>query len=200
MKNNVKEMIDVSFDLKGTQLPSGYQFALWRELVRSLPWLEDEPSAGLLPMRGLSGGEGLSLPQRARLMLRLPAASLEQAGKLSGQQLQLESGLLQVGAARERVLQPCNTLHAHLVEGVEQELEFIDQIAGDLDELGIDCKWICGKRASITGSGQSINGYSLVLHDLKPDASLQLQYLGLGGNRHYGCGIFVQYKAISGLD
>ncbi len=199
MKNSAGEMIDFSFALKGSYLPSGYQFSLWQELVRCLPWLEAEESAGLLPMSGVTGSPEMILPQRAKLKVRLPAAQAGKAANLSGQALKLESGLLQVGEARQRVLQPCTTLHAHLVEGGEQEVEFLDQIAEELDELGIACKWICGKRASIAASGQSINGYSLVLHDLKPDASLQLQYLGLGGNRHYGCGIFVQYKAIAGL-
>jgi hypothetical protein len=38
------------------------------------------------------------------------------------------------------------------------------------------------------------------VHDLKSDASLKLQYAGLGESRQYGCGIFVPYKAITGLN
>ncbi|MGO8756406.1 MAG: type I-MYXAN CRISPR-associated protein Cas6/Cmx6 [Gallionellaceae bacterium] len=198
MQNRVPEMMDVSFDLNGSHLPAGYQFALWLELVRCLPWLEAEESAGIHPIRGATGG-GMLLPQRAKLMLRLPAALAGKSATLSGQQIKLETGSLQVGAAKERILQPCTTLHAHLVEGAEQEDVFLDGVAGQLNEMGIACKWICGKRASINDARQKISGYSLVLHDLKPDASLQLQYEGLGGNRHFGCGIFIQYKAIAGL-
>jgi CRISPR-associated protein Cas6 len=193
-------MVDVSFDLKGNYLPPGYQFALWQELVRCLPWLEAEVNAGLLPMRGVTGSADMSMPQRAKLMLRLPAEAAGAAAGLSGRQLRLASGVLQVGAGTVRKLKACTTLHAHLVEGAEQEADFLQRIAGELDELGIACKWICGKRESIADAGQGLSGYSLVLHDLKPDASLQLQYRGLGGSRHYGCGVFVQYKAISGLD
>ena len=58
---------------------------------------------------------------------------------------------------------------------------------------------ICGKRLSVSGSQRSIDGYSLVLHDLKPEASLHLQYAGLGEDRQFGCGIFVPYKVITGL-
>jgi len=39
-----------------------------------------------------------------------------------------------------------------------------------------------------------------VIHDLKPEASLRLQYTGLGSDRRYGCGVFVPYKVITGLD
>jgi CRISPR-associated protein Cas6 len=200
VENSVTEMIDVSFGLKGSYLPPGYQFALWQELVRCLPWLEAEESAGMLPMRGAMSNGIVLLPQRAKLILRLPAALAGKAAALSGQQLKLESGLLLVGAAGQRRLQPCTTLHAHLVEGAEEENRFLDWVAGQLNEMGIACKWICGKRTSIGDASRKISGYSLVLHDLKPEASLQLQYTGLGGNRRFGCGIFVQYKAIAGLD
>jgi CRISPR-associated protein Cas6 len=193
-------MIDVSFGLQGSFLPAGYQFLLWPELVRCLPWLEAEESAGIHPMRGATGGAGMLLPQRAKLMLRLPADLAGEAGALSGQQLNLESGALQLGAAKVRELQPCTTLHSHLVESAEEESVFLERIAAQLDELGIACKWICGKRTSISGAGRKISGYSLVLHDLKPAASLQLLYRGLGSNRRFGCGIFIQYKTIAGLD
>jgi len=38
-----------------------------------------------------------------------------------------------------------------------------------------------------------------VIHNLKPEDSLRLQYTGLGSDRQYGCGIFVPYKVISDL-
>ena len=68
-----------------------------------------------------------------------------------------------------------------------------------LDELGVAGKLICGKRVTVNDGQRSIHGYSLVLHDLKPEASLLLQYAGLGVDRQFGCGIFVPYKVITGL-
>jgi hypothetical protein len=58
---------------------------------------------------------------------------------------------------------------------------------------------ICGKRRDINDDQQSIHGYSLVVHDLTPEASLRLQFVGLGEGRQFGCGIFVPSKVISGL-
>ena len=66
--------------------------------------------------------------------------------------------------------------------------------------MNITCNLICDKHRIIKGEAQSLKGFGLVLHDLKPQASLQIQRGGLGGARQYGCGIFVPFKAISGLD
>jgi len=193
-------MTDLVFYLKGSFVPEGYAFALWDEVARILPWLAAEEQAGILPLRGSASGEGMLLAKRAKLVLRLPMERAAQAGILAGQELNVGSGVLQVGMAMERPLQPYTTLHAHLVESAEEEEMFLADVAVQLQELGIVCKWICGKHHTVKGAGQSLSGYSLVLHDLKPDASLLVQRAGLGGSRHFGCGIFVPYKAISGLD
>lgn len=200
MENRIADMIDTAFNLKGSVVPESYAFALWHEVARILPWLDAVESAGIIPLRGSMSGEGLLLARRSKLVLRLPAALAAQSGILSGQELNVGSGVLQVGAATERALQPYTTLHAHMVESAEDEEMFLADVDDQLREMGVACKWICGKRHTIKGAGQSLSGYSLVLHDLKPEASLLVQRAGLGGGRRFGCGIFVPYKAISGLD
>lgn len=193
-------MMDVVFDLKGGFIPGDYAFPLWGEIARILPWLDAEELAGVVPLRGTASGEGMLLAQRTKLVLRLPAELAQQAGALSGRELGIGSATLQVGEGRERPLQAHPTLHAHLVQSAEEESIFLDDMAARLRRMEVACKWICGKRLTVQGPGQSLAGYSLVLHDLKPDASLLVQRAGLGGNRRFGCGIFVPYKAISGLD
>jgi hypothetical protein len=44
---------------------------------------------------------------------------------------------------------------------------------------------------------QEVTGYALALHDLSPESALRLLHQGLGDRRELGCGVFVQYKAIS---
>ncbi len=36
-----------------------------------------------------------------------------------------------------------------------------------------------------------IVGFALLVEGLRPDESLRLQEVGLGGRRHLGCGVFV---------
>lgn len=192
-------MIDVVFDLGGTTLPADYPFALWAEIVRHVPQLAEEKFVGVLPLRTAECNEGMLLPKRAKLVLRLPAALAGVASRLTGSALQIGSDQLQLGKSRIRPIQPYSTLHAQLVTGASDELFFTDGINSQLSELGITGKLICGKRRTLTGDQRVIHGYSLVVHDLKPDASLQLQYAGLGEERRFGCGIFVPHKVISGL-
>lgn len=193
------DMIDIVFDLRGSMVPPGYRFDLWDEIVRALPWLEDESRAGILPLKGAASRDGMLLPQRAKLTLRLPATSVRLAMTLSGQALQVGGNLLEVGPGREKTLEPYPTLHAHLVESAHDEAVFLEDVEKTLRELDIACKLICGKHQKLDGR-QALSGYSLVVHDLKPHGSLRLQQVGLGGYRRFGCGIFIPHKTISGLD
>lgn len=187
------------FDLGGGTLPTDYPFALWEALVRHVPQLAGEKSVGVLPLRAAENNEGMLLPKRAKLVLRLPLALAARAAALSGQQLDVAENTLQLGKGKLRAIQPYPTLHAQLVTGASDEALFMEDIKTQLSKMGIAAGLICGKRRALTGAQQSIHGYSLVIHDLKPEASLQLQYAGLGENCQFGCGIFVPYKAISGL-
>lgn len=199
-ENNIPRMIDMVFDLDGGTLPAAYPFALWAELIRLVPQLAEEKSVGVLPLRGTGNNEGLLLPKRAKLVMRLPATLADlAASRLTGQQLDITGNTVRVGAAKLRPIQPYPTIHAQLVTGASDEILFTEDIKKQLGELSITGKLICGRRLTINGGQKPIHGYSLVLHDLRADASLQLQYLGLGEDRQFGCGIFIPYKVISGL-
>jgi CRISPR-associated protein Cas6 len=199
MADGIPEMIDVVFDLGGATLPAAYPFALWAEIVRHAPQLAEEKFVGVLPLRTAECNEGMLLPKRAKLVLRLPAALAGVASRLTGSALQIGSDQLQLGKSRIRPIQPYSTLHAQLVTGASDEMMFMDDIRKQLSELNIAANLVCGKRRTLAGDQRVIHGYSLVVHDLKPDASLQLQYAGLGEERRFGCGIFVPHKVISGL-
>lgn len=200
MSDEMPQMIDVVFDLDGKFVPDGYVFALWREIVRFLPWLEQAPHAGIIPLRGSESGGGTLLSQRTKLILRLPVALAKKAIELSGQRLNVDGCTLIVGQSREKSLKPATTLHAYIVESGLGEIEFLADMNARLQEMKIPCKLICSKQLTIQSKQEMLQGYGLVLHDLKPDASLYIQSVGLGGARHYGCGMFVHYKAITGLD
>ncbi len=201
MNNVVIEMIDVVFDLNGETLPVAYPFALWTALTRHAPQLKETQSVGILPIRGTTIGESLIVTKRAKLTLRLPTAlATTIAERLTNQQLDLEGNSLHLGEGQTRPIHPYPTIHAHHVTGNNDEVQFVETINAQLSAMNIKGGIICGKRHTLNGEQQSIHGYSLVIHDLKPDASLQLQYTGLGENRQFGCGIFVPYKVITGLN
>jgi CRISPR-associated protein Cas6 len=200
MTDKTQEMIDMIFDLDGGTVPPAYPFALWAALIRHAPQLAEEKSVGVLPLRGTGNVEGMLLPKRAKLVMRLPTTLADTvAAKLEGQQLDIAGHMIRVGAAKLRPIYPYPTIHAQLVTGTNDEVIFVEHINAQLGWMRIKGKLICGKRRAISNDQQSIQGYSLVVHDLRPEASLHLQFVGLGESRQFGCGIFVPSKVISGL-
>ncbi len=196
----IPEMIDAVFDVSGERLPANSSFALWNALLQHIPAIETQTCVGVIAPRTVASIDGMLLPKRAKLVLRLPFTHQPLYTALSGQQLELDSGTLTLGSGKLRALQAYPTLHAHLVVSDADELTFLAEAAKQLKELGINGKLLCGMRNSTAISYRTLQGYSLVVHDLKPDDSIRLQYTGLGAERRFGCGIFVPYKAITDLD
>lgn len=198
--NKESAMVDVVFDLSGTSVAQDYPFALWSEISRLLPWLKDVENVGILPLRGSLSGEHTLLSRRTKLILRVPAERVALTAILSGQQLQIDGSTLEVGKGKQRQLQPATTLHAYMVESNLGEVEFLADMKKKLQAMNISCNLICDRYRHIKGANQSLSGFGLVLHDLKPQASMQIQCGGLGGARQFGCGIFIPFKAITGLE
>jgi len=193
-------MTEASIDISGITLPATYPFALWDALLRHAPQLGESTAVGIVPFR-LSGNEGkLLLAKRTKLVIRLPQEMAEVAAALCGKTLEIDGHQIQLGSSHLRALQPHPTLHAPLVTGSEDELAFMQEIRSDLDAMDVGANLICGKRSLLKGGEREIRGFSLVVHDLKPEESLRLQGNGLGSAKCYGCGVFLPYKAITGLE
>lgn len=194
------DMIDVVFDISGGTLPSTYPHALWDELVKLVPALGENATVGVIPLKMAASNEGMLLPKRAKLVLRLPQMLLEAVSSLAQQQIQVAGIEMQLGTCKTRPILYYPTLHAHLVTGADDESAFVEEVESALVAMGVEAKLICGRHQTLTYGECTIKGYSLVLHDLKPEDSLRVQFAGLGKERRFGCGIFVPYKVISGLE
>lgn len=194
-------MIDIVFALDGETLPASYPFPLWAELLRCVPEFTEQRNIGILPLRLTATVDGLLLPKRAKLVMRIPTELADQAmARLSEHELEVGGSKLQLGRGKARQIQHSPTVHAQMVAGHADEVIFMDDINTQLRALGVTGNLICGRRHALVGEQQSIQGFSLVIHDLKPEASLKLQYAGLGVARQFGFGIFIPYKVISGLN
>jgi len=193
--------VDLIFSIRGTSIPRDHGFALWRELRTCLPWLDAEDFAGIHAIRGApANDEMLLLTQRTKLVLRLPRARVADAQSLQGRQLDLGGYVLQIGASRQRPLLAFATLYSQLVcTGSDDELEFHRDIAAQLGQLDVACKFICGKQRALRAEQTELRGYSLMLHDLALEQSTFLQQVGLGEHRKLGCGIFVPHKSIAAV-
>lgn len=194
------EMIDVVFEISGGTLPAAYPYALWDELARLVPQLGDDENVGVIPLRTSQSNEGMLIPKRAKLVLRLPQALADAVYDLAQKQMRIAGSELRLGSCKTRPIQHYSTLHAQLVTGAEDELSFVREVETALAAMDVEAQLICGQRRTLTDGNRTISGYSLVLHDLKPEDSLRVQYAGLGKERRFGCGIFIPYKVISGLE
>lgn len=193
------DTVDMAFALRGGAILADYGEQLAAELARCLPWLGDEPRAGVHPLGGVSDGDGERyLSGRSRLILRLPRSRVEQAGALCGCRLDL-GGPVEVGQATVRELSPATVLYSSFVScSSADEAVFMAECQREVAGFGFrNVSLICGK-ARRTGAAE-ISGFSLMVHGLQPPESLRLQSAGLGGHRQRGCGIFVPHKSIAGV-
>lgn len=192
---------DLVFELSGARLPRDHATALWAALTEQLPWLADEPLAGVHAIRGAATETGLLLSRRARLALRLPLRRQADAARLVGRRLEVEGESLEVGAVRERSLEPYPTLSAQFVAtGAADDLGHQQTVQALLGEIDLPLRFICGRMRLMRCGATTIAGASVVLHQLRPEQSLRIQRRGLGGLRHLGCGLFLPHKTISGID
>lgn len=194
-------MVDVHFELSGEHLPAAYHHALWSALCSRVPWLAEEPLAGMHLLRGSDGAREVLLSRRSRLVIRLPENRLQGLDALADCEFSVADAPIRIGRARQVPIEPYSTLHAHVAVGESaDEAAFMVEMEAGMAALGLAGKLICGKKQTLQIEGDTVTGYSLVVFDLKPDAALRLQQLGLGRLRKYGCGLFVPYKEISGIE
>ena len=194
------DMLDVAFSLRGGTVPADHGWQLFLQLAERLDWLAAEAAAGVHPIRGARAVAGeIHLGARGRLMLRLPQARVEQSFALTGAQLDL-GNCIRVGSARLRPLFAHGTLYSQFVStGTPDEARFQKDVSAELQRAGIECKVICGRmRRALTRDGEIV-GFSLMLHELSPEHSLNMQATGLGAGRKLGCGIFIPHKSAAAV-
>jgi CRISPR-associated protein Cas6 len=195
------DIVDLVFGLHGDAVALDYADRLWRAIEARLPWLADEPLAGVHPLAGVSAGNHeLYLTRRAHLTLRLPIVCVDRARVLCGTRLDL-GGAVEVGAATQQALSPIKTLYSSFVTvGVASEDEFLAICQEQLAAAGIPAQLVCGKAHVGRGQEDDWCGYSLMLFGLTVENWLRMQREGLGGERKRGCGIFIPHKSVAALN
>ncbi|OZA28573.1 MAG: type I-MYXAN CRISPR-associated protein Cas6/Cmx6 [Hydrogenophilales bacterium 17-64-11] len=195
-------MIDLQFDLVGTTIPTENAQLLSVALQALVPWLGEEPGIGIQHLKGAetnSGDATLNINRRTKLFLRVPKARVDAMQRLVGQTLDLAGHALQIGGFKTREFSPFANIYAHFVDtGSAGEEQFVQDVMRELDgRFQLRCGFICGKQQTLQSTSGPLYGYSLMLHDVPPHKSLQLQDEGLGRNRLLGCGIFIPHKSIA---
>jgi CRISPR-associated protein Cas6 len=195
-------MIDLQFDLVGSTIPADNAQLLGDAIQAILPWLNEDGGSGIQHLKGAetnSGDASLNINRRTKLYMRVPKARVADAQKLSGQTLDLAGHALQIGGFKTREFSPFANIYAHFVDtGSGTEEQFVQDVMRELDgRFQLRCGFICGKQQTLRSATGPLTGYSLMLHDVPPHKSLQLQDEGMGRHRLLGCGIFIPHKSIA---
>lgn len=194
--------VDVVFDVAATALPVDHRGALRDALVACLPWFVDDVYAGIHPLKATTiDGAMLRLSRRTRLTLRTRASSVVALLALRKRELDIGGHPLLLGDARIRALGPSATISAAFVATMAgDDLAHERAVERLLDQIAIPRRFICGRLSKLRCGEDELAGASVVLHGLRPVDSLRVQQIGLGPHRALGCGLFVPYKAIAGLE
>lgn len=194
-------VVDMVFPLGGHSLPRDSAPALLAALQREMPWLDQEPLAGIHPLKLVPGTDAEALlSHRTRLLLRLPRERTGAAAELAGRSLQMGEQIATLGLPHLRELLPHRTLYAYAVAAqADDEIAFMQAMNDELQTLQVRSQVICGKRQQRDWPGGALTTFSLMLHGLTQADSLRLQENGLGLHRLLGCGIFVPHKSAAAV-
>ena len=211
-----EDIVDLVFNIDCRELPVDHAHSLGAALCEALPLLGEDDRCAIHSIH-LAGsqngwerpdpslGQKLILSRRTKLTLRVPQehkTQIEQA--LNGVTLDVDGHPLTIGKAKPKTLSRQGTIfarHIALEPGEEtDENAFLTRIVEDLKSRGIRVKKaLCGITQQIETPDGPLLTRSVMLADLPPEQSVQLQQEGLGSHRHLGCGIFLPHKGIDAV-
>ena len=202
------DIVDVAYGIRCRSLPVDHAYALSQAIQAALPWFAGEERAGVHTIHVAESGNGwmrpddpnalLHLSRRTKLVLRVPKSRIDDAGRLTGQTLDIQGNPLQVEQASVRALSDLTTLFARYIvtDGADENV-FLQEAVKRLGDMGIrPKKMLCGIERIILTPQRAIRTRSLMLADLTLPESVRLQQQGLGTERKLGCGLFIPHKDI----
>jgi len=208
--------LEIQFAIGGTTktLPADHGYALYsaiKQLIQQSEAIPEEqreipPDVHLCSVSGVPNREGkIYLHRQSRIRLRCPADRVQVWYRLlQNQELNIRGHKIHLIQPRLTLPQPSESLKARLVtfklesiDHLEVPRYFLESCQKALARLEIigqafipsDANGDLARR-SLQIKDKKIIGYSVVVEGLTDDDSLKLQWHGLGGRQHFGCGWF----------
>lgn len=142
--------INVSFPLRGTELPADHGYLLYSAISKSfsslhgIDWLAIELISGVPSGRGLialpaTQGSALRSGEGATLHLRIPADHYRDVLPLAGRRLDIGGHQIRLGLPVARPLEPAPSLYARIVtiKKFTEPGPFIEAVKRKLDSFGV---------------------------------------------------------------
>jgi CRISPR-associated protein Cas6 len=204
-----EDVVDLTFKLDCRCLPNDHVWELSQSLQKILPWLADEPQAGIHMIHGAESMNGWNRPEgpdalihlsrRSKMTLRVPGPLVGKALELEGKELDLSGNSLKIDKATVKLLSLYEVQFSRYVmtEADTDEQEFLQNAVAELKNMNIPPrKLLSGKTQSFATPDGEIVTRSLMVADLEPMEAIRLQEQGIGAGRLLGCGLFVPHKGI----
>jgi CRISPR-associated protein Cas6 len=210
------DVVDLVYSISCKCLPLDHAYSFSNAVRAALPWMDDEPQAGIHLIHGAESGNGwmrpedaanelLHLSKRSRMTLRVPKHRVEDALGLAGETLDIDGHSLEVGKAKVKLFSTMPTQFARYVvvpEGIshEDEAAFMAYAVEELKGLSIRLrKLLCGRAHALQHPDGDLYTRSIMLADLELDEAVVLQQQGIGRHRKIGCGLFIPHKGIKAV-
>lgn len=210
------DVVDLVYSISCKSLPLDHAYAFSTVIRAALPWMDDEPQAGIHLIHGAESGNGwmrpedttnelLHLSKRSRMTLRVPKHRIDDAMGLTGEKLDIDGHDLEVGKAKVKLFSTLPTQFARYVvvpEGAshDDEAAFMAYAVEELKALDIRVrKLLCGRAHALKHPDGDLHARSIMLADLELEEALALQQQGIGQHRKIGCGLFMPHKGIKAV-
>ena len=206
------EVMDVSFKVQCRLLPLDHAYDLSQTIQANLPWIAEEPLAGIHLIHGAESGNGwirpqepdalLSLSRRTRFMLRLPKHRIPDAMQIAGKKMQVGEHEMILSQPQEKLLSSHTTVFARYIvtDYLTDEEAFLEEAYELLKSQGIQARKMMSGRAHVLRTPEdNLATRSLMIDSLDKEESVHLQQHGLGRGRKMGCGLFLPHKGIDAV-
>jgi CRISPR-associated protein Cas6 len=195
-------MVDIAFGITGRSLPRDFEWPLYREIARVIPWIAAVPWAGVLPVKGPRTADGgIMITHRTRLVVRLPRERLCSSSALEHATLRVGDAELAVGTGTFRKHLPAPTLYSpRVTAGEADEVRFVALLEEELAALDVRGRIICGRKVSVELEEGEAAAWPVAVHGLRDADSLRLQSAGLGRGQEVGCGLLYPHKTITAAE
>lgn len=205
---------DLSFKVDCKMVPLDHAQELSDAILEMLPWMADEPQAGVHMIHGASTGNGWQRPEddtndgciylsrRSRMHIRMPKHRHEDAAALVGQTIRLGEHDLTFGDFQVKKFSPLSTLFSRyvIVGDDESEDAFVSRVSAEMKDMGITLrKALCGIGHRFNLAEGPVNTMSIMVADLDPEEAVTLQQQGIGEGQIMGFGLFIPHKGIKAV-
>ncbi len=209
--------MEIQFALRGKTLPADHGYALYSAIKKLLQETEDSSIPKDLPSEvhlcsvpGIADRAGMIYLNRgSRFRLRCPSDQMQTWYRcLQNQVFDIRGHLIRLVQPRITLPEASDTLTARLVtfkldaiDHAEVPRYFLESCQKGLERMEIDGQAFIPSdptgnlaRRTLQVKDKKIVGYGVVVEGLSQEDSVKLQWHGLGGRQHFGCGWFYPTK------